>query len=149
MDVFFPTFSSKSLGVSLPLSSKRDIVSKELNHCGLSTSEYIFAHDQIVQSGLYNFEFCRFPLNSKIRVDFFKFMLSDYIDKNVCQFLEFGFPIGYSGRQQANSSTIVPFCKNHSGAKQFPKDMQKYFLKEKSYGAVLGPFKQNLFSRVV
>ena len=33
----------------------------------------------------------------------------------------------------------------HNGAKQFSSAVQKYLLKEKSYGAILGPFAENPF----
>ncbi|CAC5389407.1 unnamed protein product [Mytilus coruscus] len=43
---------------------------------------------------------------------------------------------------------MSPSCKkvrNHAGARQFSKDIDKYIKKEASYGAILGPFKSNPF----
>ena len=48
-------------------------------------------------SGKYNFESCKCSLNTNLRVDYFRFMLTDYHDIGICDFLEYGFPIGYFG----------------------------------------------------
>jgi hypothetical protein len=40
-----------------------------------------------------NFEDCKIKTDSKLNVDFFKFMLKDYFDYEICKFLEYGFCI--------------------------------------------------------
>lgn len=102
-------------------------------------------HDQICLSGGYNFEGCRFSLNTKINLDYLRFMLTDYHDTDICEMLEFGFPIGYLGKIQHQANSSIKFVKNHKGAKDYPVKIQKYLLKEKQYGAVLGPFENNPF----
>ena len=59
-------------------------------------------------------------------------MLSGYEDEELCDFLEFGFPIGYLGKCQQQNAKSVTFVRNHSGAKDFPSDIQKYLEKELS-----------------
>ena len=50
----------------------------------------------IYLSKKYNFEKCLLPVKSGINIDFFKFiMLTDYEDKEICRFLEYGFPLGF------------------------------------------------------
>ena len=49
----------------------------------------------VKDSGLYNFESCRISLHTKLNISFFRFMLSDYEDKEVCEFLEYSCPIGF------------------------------------------------------
>lgn len=85
-------------------------------------------HDKIVKSGKYNFEGCRFPLQTHLNIDYFRFMLSDYHDKQLCDLLQFGFPIGYFGKAQKDS-TSSHLVINHKGAKDFPLQMQKYLKK--------------------
>ena len=69
-------------------------------------------------------------------------MLSDYKDKKVCEFLEYGFPIGFMGKIK----TCPPHVKNLKGVIQLPKEVRDYLSKELSYDAVLGPFKDITFS---
>ena len=107
--------------------------------------DYIKKHNEIVRSGRYNFEGCRFPLKTNLKIDFFRFMLHDYEDTSICDFLEFGFPLGYFGDVQRGSPDSYTFVRNHGGAKHFPVQIQEYLSKEKSYGAILGPFKENPF----
>ena len=70
-------------------------------------------------------------------------MLSDYEDKEVCEFLEYGFPIGFMGKIK----TRPPQVKYLKGVIHCPKEVRDYLLKELSYDVVLGPFKDIPFSR--
>lgn len=72
-------------------------------------------------------------------------MLHGYEDASICEFLEFGFPLGYFGDVQHGSIDSYTFVRNHGGAKHFPAQIQEYLAKERSYGAILGPFKENPF----
>lgn len=106
---------------------------------------YIYMHDQICLSGKYNFEGCKFSLHTKLRLDYFRFMLTGYHDIDICELLEFGFPIGYFGNIQQLDFANLKFVKNHKGAKDYPVEIQKYLRKESQYGAILGPFVNNPF----
>ena len=70
-------------------------------------------------------------------------MLSDYDDKIIIDFLEFGFPIGFTGKV----NKIARKVKNHKGYTEYPLEAEKYLEKEKLYGAVLGPFTEIPFSK--
>ena len=72
-------------------------------------------------------------------------MLFDYEDEDICDFLEFGFPLGYFGDVQRWSEDSYSLVKNHGDAKNFPAQMQKYLLKEQIHDAILGPFPCNPF----
>ena len=50
-------------------------------------AQKVLWHDQVVRSGKYNFEACKFKVNNRINVDFMERMLIDYSDKEVCKFL--------------------------------------------------------------
>ena len=58
------------------------------------------------------------------------------------ELLEYGFPIGFSGKLNKSSGPV----KNHKGVTEFPNEVLKYLEKEKSYGAILGPFTRVPFS---
>ena len=82
-------------------------------------------------------------------VDFFKFMLKDYFDNEICKFLEYGFPIGFPKTlesltllQEFKDPKEMLNAKNHRGEVEFPKDIEKYLIKELKKGAVVSPFHQ-------
>ena len=56
-------------------------------------------------------------------------MLFDYKDYRICDFLEFGFPLGYLGDEtllkNVEKKNLWKF-KNHKGAEEFPVDMLSY-----------------------
>ena len=63
-------------------------------------------------------------------------MLFDYEDASLCEFLEFGFPIGYMGIVQQQSPNSFSFVRNHSGAKEYVIYIQKFLDKEMSHSAI-------------
>ena len=76
-----------------------------------------------------------------------KHMLADYYDLQVCELLDYGFPIGFEGSVE-NLFSQKQFwkCTNHKGATEFPVDINLYIQKESKYSAILGPFKNNPFN---
>ena len=109
------------------------------------SDDYIFMHNSICLSGKYNFEECKFSLDTNLKIDYFRFMLSDYHDTNLCDLLEFGFPIGYMGKIQQEPCDNFNFVRNHKGAKEFAVHVQKFLNKELDFDAILGPFQENPF----
>lgn len=99
----------------------------------------IWAHSQIVHSGLPNAWGCRIPVYSKLNVSFFCSLLGNYWDSNLCDSIEFGFPIGLV------KPVAVKAQKNHKGALDYPTEIDRYLKKEKSYGAILGPLSEPPF----
>ncbi|CAG2220944.1 unnamed protein product [Mytilus edulis] len=118
----------------------------------LKTDKLLHDHDLVFKSSKLNFENCKIKTLSKINVDYFKLMLSDYSDREICKLLEFGFPIGFH-RNKESMSLLQDFkvqkevlqVKNHRGAVEFPNDMEKYLVKELTKGAIIGPFHVNPF----
>ena len=80
-------------------------------------------------------------------MEFIRSWLQDYEDYRVCDFLEFGFPIGAKDTSSLlsdiNKKDLCKF-KNHKGANDFPEN--RYFQKEIASNAIIGPFKSNPFS---
>ncbi|CAC5412970.1 unnamed protein product [Mytilus coruscus] len=113
----------------------------ESNKC--SVGNLIHLHNNLLTYSDYNYENLRIPIYSRLNVSFWRQQLVCYFDKDICEFLEFGWPVGINFADK-----IHPSCKkvrNHAGARQFSKDIDKYIKKEASYGAILGPFKSNPF----
>ena len=106
-------------------------------------------HQKVKDSGLFNFQGCRIPINTKLNVQYLRSMLTDYKDQRICDYLEFGFPLGCSGDEiissDIDSKQLWKF-KNHKGAEEFPDSMLQYLEKESKHKAILGPFKENPFS---
>ena len=70
-------------------------------------------------------------------------LLHDYVDYQVCDFLEFGWPINYT----ATNSPSVP-QRNHRSAIQHAAAVDKDITKDVNMGALLGPFDVNPFSGI-
>jgi hypothetical protein len=65
----------------------------------------------------------------------------NYSNYQVCDFLEYGWPVVHNGISIRSSS-----CKNHTGATDFPEQITSYLIKEASYQAIVGPSKGNPFN---
>ena len=120
--------------VELKKLSQSKLNEKELAHI-------IYTHIKVVNSGLPNYQGCKIPVKTRINVEFFRENLSDYKDKVICEYLEFGAPIDFQGCLNVSEIDI----KNHKGASEFSSDIYKYLRKEVSYGSIIGPFKSNPF----
>ena len=106
----------------------------------------IMIHKQVQKSGKCNFQACRILINTRINTKFMKHMLINYNDFQVCELLDFGFPIGFEGSvENLFSQKQLWTYKNHKGATKFSDDINSYIQKESKYSAVLGPFKNNPF----
>ena len=105
-------------------------------------------HHKVKESGLPNFLGCKFPVNEKINIDYMRSLLVDYCDIEVCDLLEFGFPLGCNDNETLLSSVKKNDLwkyKNHRGADDFPEDILLYLEKESNSNAILGPFNENPF----
>ena len=112
--------------------------------CSLSKDNlinYIEIHNKIKAFGLYNFQNCRIPVFSRLNVSYIRQKLVNYSNYQVCDFLEYGWPVVHNGISIRSSS-----CRNHTGATDFPEQITRYLIKEASYQAVVGPSKDNPFN---
>ena len=130
-------------------SEKCEICKVTKKHISLSQVEFLLdVHNKVRLSGKYNFEGCRIRINYRMNIEFLRSMLSDYKDKQICEFLEFGFPIGYK-----SENSVLKDCqtkdtwkfRNHKGTVEFPTEMTSYLEKESENISILGPFKNNPF----
>ena len=73
-------------------------------------------------------------------MDLFASLLQDYEDKEVVEWIRYGWPTGRLPQLQ----DPTPSGWNHKGAEQFPQQLNKYIHKESRYGAVMGPYKDTI-----
>ena len=92
----------------------------------------IYTHNKVVNLGLPNYQGCKIPVKTRINVEFIRENLLDYKDKVICEYLEFGAPIGFQGCLNVSQIEI----KNQKGASEFSSDVYKYLRKEASYGSI-------------
>ena len=104
--------------------------------------DLVLLHDKLAFIDGFNFDTLQESISTKLNISFLKNELKDYHDSDLVKFLEFGWPVGF---QKGSIDLKFKKCRNHTGARSFAKDIEKYILKEKSYGAILGPFKSNPF----
>jgi hypothetical protein len=102
----------------------------------------INVHEIVKKSGVPNFVSAKIPVFSGINCEFLDRELCDYEDRIIAQLMRFGAPIGHESGVLNSSETLH---RNHSGAKLFPDDINRYLVKELKYKSVLGPFDGNPF----
>ena len=113
------------------------------------------AHQRVKDSGLPIFLGCKIPVNEKINIAYMRSLLAYmrslliyYNDYEICDLLEYGFPLGYQGNETLLSSVTKRGrwkYKNHRGADDFLEQMLLYLEKESKSNAILGPFNANPF----
>ena len=98
--------------------------------------EDILLANMVTNSGVHNRWGCRIPVKSNWNVNLFDSLLSEYHDREILEFLRYGFPISWEGKDYP-----VPANTNHLGATRFPEHIDRYLNKEINLGATIGPFR--------
>ena len=100
-----------------------------------ATSSFVDAHCAVFSSGQFNYTGLRIPFPSRLNIPVWRALLQDYEDSVICDFLEFGWSLGYT-----NQTLPVFDLRTHRGALNFPSAVQGYLSIEISLGRVAGPF---------
>ena len=103
---------------------------------------FVSLHHRVHAAGLPNFRGARLAVPTSLNLPLWRSLLSEYSDVGVCDFLEFGWPIGYDYNGALPSSVF----RNHRGAIDFPSAVDSYLSTELRLGSVCGPFARNPFS---
>ncbi len=103
-------------------------------------TKMIHANRCIRASGRYNKDYCKIPVNINFNIQYWESNLQDYYDKEMTQFINFGWPINHDGR-----APCLETCTNHRGATDFPVEMDRCIEKEVIEGASLGPLDSDCF----
>ena len=92
-------------------------------------------HRSVALTGEPNYRVARIPVFSALNIAKWRELLQHYPDNVICDFLEFGWPIGYM------SDTLPIFdLRTHRGALTFPDQVNAYLSKEVQLGRIAGPF---------
>ena len=103
---------------------------------------FINLHQKVRLSGTYNFAGARLDLHhSNLNSDVFRELLEDYDDKEVCQFIQYGFPLSL-----AQEVFLEPALKNHKSSYSFFSYIDSFLQKELDKHGVAGPLPQPPFN---
>ena len=92
-------------------------------------------------TALPNYLAARIPISSGLNIQAWREELTDYIDGQLVDFLEFGWPLDYTAPLPP-----LPTGDNHESNPDFQCHIDKFFDTELKHGAMLGPFKQLPFT---
>ena len=107
-------------------------------------SHLITLHTQLCQApGPNAFTFC-LQVPSQLNIPAWRSRLASYPDTPLCDFLEFGWPVGYS-----NDATAISLTQNHGSALSHPEVIDAYLTRECELGAICSPFLSNPFSHAL
>ncbi len=134
-ELFLPEFINTEAADTIKCLSKSDLICTDKSHSNcklciasgfedIKRNEFLLhVHEQVFNSGKYNFEGCRIRINDKLNFEFLRHMLMNYCDKDVCDLLEFGFPLGCI--EETSASVKIP--KNHKRCSAISFGVRKLF----------------------
>ena len=82
-------------------------------------------------------------VKSQLYIEAWRDVLSEYWDQQLLELIEFGFPLDFNRNCPLNHENV-----NHKLATQFPGNVNAYIAEELKFGALLGPFVENPYSKV-
>ena len=100
--------------------------------------------NKVFNSGLYNFQGLKIKLPIFWNIQVLEKLLHNYKDKEIIQFLKYGWPISHDSRRY-NTEKI----KNWKGALINKTAVKAYLENELKYKSVVGPFKSNPFNQPI
>ena len=106
------------------------------------TSQLITLHAQLRQAPGPNAFTFRLPVPSQLNIPVWR--IASYPDTPLCDFLEFGWPVGYS-----NDATPISSTRNHGSALSHPEVIDAYLARECELGATCGPISSNPLSHAL
>ena len=109
--------------------------------CLFEPNSFVTLHNLVYASGQPNFLGARLPVPTSLNLSLWRSLLTEYSDVVVCDYLEFGWPIGYDYHGVLPSSDF----RNHKGALDFPSAVDSYLSSELTFDSVCGPFARNPF----
>ena len=108
---------------------------RQIQKCN-TVEAYIQMARAIHDTGMPNYKFARFPLQSGLNIKAWASYLEDYHDQLLIQYLTYGFPLSIVDYSLTHNTEVS----NHHSAIQFPAAIDHYLSKEVSLGAILGPY---------
>ena len=93
-------------------------------------------HYLIWEKGYPNRYGAKIPLETKWNLQKMEELLIDYEDREVVQWMKYGWP---TGKVPGTQSPYI-WTKNHKGAEDHPAALRQYIQKELNQGAIMGPY---------
>ena len=103
--------------------------------------DYARLYNEVRDSGLPNHLKARVTVPSALNLSAWDSLLSSYHDTELCDFLRYGWPVGYTA-----PAPPPKVDKNHNTATDYPVQVRRFLAKENSLGALLGPFTRPPFT---
>ena len=103
----------------------------------MNSYNYLDLHWRVLQGNYPNAWGAQIPVPTTWNLELFNALLGEYHDKEVIQWLRYGWPVS----RPSNWPDSVPTYMNHTSANKYPDQLYKYLRKEMDKGAVMGPFK--------
>lgn len=85
---------------------------------------------------------CQIALDSKLNLALFERSLDNYRDREVVDFLRYGWPINHQG--EVDCCSDIPTI-NHKGATDYPEHIDQYISNGIQQGHIIGPFLESPF----
>lgn len=122
-----------------PITRQRDIIDAiwpDVNpEARAQAPEFFELYENIKAYSTPNYLGARIPVKSGLNLEAWVIALAHYHDKELWQYLRYGWPIGYH-----KHSPPASLEENHQSATQHLQDVRAFINKELSYGALVGPF---------
>ena len=104
-------------------------------------SYFVNLHHYVSTFNTYNYCGAKLPLaHNGLNIKYWRENLADYHDSELCDFLEFGWPLGIDPSVPLNST-----LRNHPSSVQFPDFVDKFIKKQIYSNALVGPCIVNPF----
>ena len=103
---------------------------------------WVTANREVRLSNHHNFQDRKINVNTNWDLDKFEEWLEGYHDKEIVNYLRFGWPLNTEGAERRD--TIPP---NQNGAQCNKEELRKYIKAKIQSGSVIGPFFKNPFRR--
>ena len=125
------------------LPSRADLVDRPAPTLAFKAShpEQAAIYSSVIERGLPNYLGAKTPVEHQINIAAWRELQHLLEDQQLVDFLEYGFPIGYTG--ESPPLLDVP---NHTSASQHPSHIDKYLQTECRHDALLGPLEQRPFT---
>ena len=115
----------------------------EVSNDGIPKNSYLAKHvleakaifNKVAETESYNFKQAKVRVPSGLNIENWKRYLQSYEDREIIQYLEFGWPTSFD-RRFPLTSTPEP----HKSGREHPESVQFYIETELKHGALLGPF---------
>ncbi len=92
-------------------------------------------YERVRATGRANHLQARIPLTSGLNIANWRRLTAGHTDSDLCDYLEFGFPLGYEGPH-----VPTPTFKNHGSAEAYPDAVAQFIREESAHGSLIGPF---------